>query len=107
MGEITIYGASDDLLEVRGDIRTEKYPPQDYRLLFTDGTLLKLHYDWGWNIEVEETGEDTTYELYSNGSEKAESIMGREGSDVIKLFNPDNFTKAFIIDEVKEVVKDE
>ena len=46
---ITIYGASDDLIEIEGDIREEFYwiPDDDEtRLLaFSDGTLLRVAYD--------------------------------------------------------------
>jgi hypothetical protein len=46
---ITIYGASDDLIEVEGDIREEfnVYPENDTRYLIaiSDGTLLKMWYD--------------------------------------------------------------
>ena len=44
---ITIYGASDDLVEVEGDIREEFNPEgdgPDY-LAFSDGTVLSIRYD--------------------------------------------------------------
>ena len=46
---VTIYGASDDLIEIYGDIREEfNWIPDDdeTRLLaFSDGTLLRVAYD--------------------------------------------------------------
>ena len=44
---LTIYGASDDLIEVEGDI-TEEFPAitdESSLLAFSDGTLLRVRYD--------------------------------------------------------------
>jgi hypothetical protein len=44
---ITVYGASDDLVEVEGDIREEFNPASDDEpsyLAFSDGTVLSIHY---------------------------------------------------------------
>jgi len=105
MTELTLYGYSDDILQIRGDMKKEIYPPQEYQLLLSDGTLLKISLDWDWHIEVESTGPGTTYEKYSAGSDKAESITGSDKSDVVKLFNEQEITKAFVIDEVHEVIE--
>ena len=59
---ITIYGASDDLIEIEGDISDEFnfYPEEDeYRLLaVSDGTLLKVFYDKDgiWRITRQVSG---------------------------------------------------
>lgn len=47
---ITIHGASDDLIEIEGDIREEfnwtSNDPEEKRVLaFSDGTLLSVKYD--------------------------------------------------------------
>lgn len=106
MTELTIYGASDDLLEIRGDMKKEAYPPNDYKLLLSDGTLLHLKMDWDWKINVETLGEGTTYEKYSQDSEKEEEITGRkDSSDVIKLHTETPVEKLFIIDDVREVIE--
>lgn len=105
--ELTIYGASDDLLEIRGDIKAEAYPPREYRILLTDGTLIKAEYARGWRFNVEETGQHTAYEKYSAGSEKAEKLAGRDGTDVLKIFSSTLIHKIFVIDDVKEVITDE
>lgn len=44
---VTVYGASDDLIEVEGDIREEFNPTEGVSsfLGFSDGTLLKIVYD--------------------------------------------------------------
>lgn len=43
---VTIYGASDDLIEIEGDIREEFTPPYDEEALlaFSDGTVLRMRY---------------------------------------------------------------
>ena len=45
---ITIYGASDDLIEVEGAIREEFNPHSEHEpdyLAFSDGTVLSVKYD--------------------------------------------------------------
>lgn len=52
---IRIYGASDDLIEIEGDISEEfVYVGGDALLSFSDGTLLSIRYDnFGiWRIHV-------------------------------------------------------
>lgn len=48
MKTITVYGASDDLIELEGDIRDE-FSPEDVdattKLAFSDGTVLSVLYD--------------------------------------------------------------
>ena len=47
MAKLEIYGASDDLIEIEGDIREEFNPSSDDRnaLAFSDGTILSIVYD--------------------------------------------------------------
>lgn len=47
MTAITVYGASDDLVEVEGDIREEFNVSSDSAelLAFSDGTVLRVGYD--------------------------------------------------------------
>lgn len=49
-----VYGASDDLIELEGDLYEEfGLPDSDpYYLAFSDGTLLKIGYDGEWNIKL-------------------------------------------------------
>lgn len=62
---ITIYGASDDLIEIEGVIREEfnAYDEEENKLAFGDGTVLSVKYDddgcWRINRVVEGTA---TYE---------------------------------------------
>ena len=59
--KLTVYGASDDLIEIDGDIREEfnhtdadEFP---YYLAFSDGTLASIQYVGGfWRIHVLSTG---------------------------------------------------
>lgn len=58
---VYVYGASDDLIEIEGDLSEEfGYTPptyshhdaKPYYLGFSDGTLLKITYDGEWNIKL-------------------------------------------------------
>jgi hypothetical protein len=44
---VTIYGASDDCIEIEGDIKDEIYANDDAstKLAFSDGTVLSVNYD--------------------------------------------------------------
>lgn len=71
---IKIYGSSDDLIEIEGDIREEFNTDESISFLgFSDGTLLSIFYsDVFWRIHLvhkgsatyaktEATDEDTDY----------------------------------------------
>ena len=49
---LTIYGASDDLVEVDGDVR-EEFNPGDgpSYVAVSDGTVLRIAYDGRWRID--------------------------------------------------------
>lgn len=50
---LTIYGASDDLVEIEGDIREEFNPrsgDDPSYLAVSDGTVLRISYDGQWHI---------------------------------------------------------
>lgn len=61
MSELRIYGASDDLIEVEGDIRDE-FPYSDAEagdlLAFSDGTILRIAYTTSgvWTISLVRRG---------------------------------------------------
>lgn len=74
MNKVTVYGASDDLIEVEGDLSEEFgcYDLDEGFLAFGDGTLLSVKYDGFWRFhvirkgdgtvtKVEATDEDTDY----------------------------------------------
>lgn len=63
---ITVYGASDDLIEVEGDIREEFYAIDDasHVLSFSDGTVLSVEYDRQGNWRIRRLAEGrATYTL--------------------------------------------
>jgi hypothetical protein len=55
---IKVYGASDDLIEIDGDIR-EEFNTHDGILLFSDGTMLEVRFNGMglWKISVLQAGE--------------------------------------------------
>lgn len=81
MAKIEIYGASDDLIELDGDISEEFNPPYDEDagslLAFSDGTVLKIVYgDEGiWRISPIHTG-TAAYEL-TQGTDMDEDYTDR------------------------------
>lgn len=54
---LTVYGASDDLVEVEGDVR-EEFNPGDgpSYLAVSDGTVLRITYDGQWHISCVAVG---------------------------------------------------
>ena len=62
---ITIYGASDDMVEVEGEI-SEEFNPRKFDepsyITTSDGTFLRITYDGLWNITVLKAGEGTHIE---------------------------------------------
>jgi len=60
---VKVYGASDDLIEIEGDIREEFNVYDDERYLaFSDGTVVKVWYDEDgiWRVHVVAGGEGCT-----------------------------------------------
>lgn len=55
---ITIHGASDDLIEIGGDIEEEFSADEEGYLFFSDGTLLKIAYEGSgfWRIHLFKSG---------------------------------------------------
>jgi hypothetical protein len=68
MPEVTIYGASDDLIEVEGDIREEYYArdagDMANAVVFPDGSVVAIEYTPAgvWRIGLERQGAGTTVE---------------------------------------------
>jgi hypothetical protein len=60
VGKVTVYGASDDLIEVEGDISEEFTPGEDESayFAFSDGTVLFVEYaaDGFWRIHRRANG---------------------------------------------------
>jgi len=57
---IKIYGASDDLIEIEGDLQEEFscYMPEGEKrfLAISDGTLLEVQYDGNWRFHILKRG---------------------------------------------------
>ena len=57
---LEIYGASDDLIEVEGDVHGE-HPASEGLLFLSDGTILEIRYGKGtlavWEIKLIEKGD--------------------------------------------------
>lgn len=53
MNTVTIYGSSDDLIEVEGDI-SEEFGHDNGFLFFDDGTIVQVEYNNGgvWRINI-------------------------------------------------------
>lgn len=69
---VTVYGSSDDLIEIEGDIREEFYAPTEgpAMLGFSDGTLLSIEYnsDGVWKITRRDRGHSTKLSIdYAEG----------------------------------------
>ena len=67
---VTVYGASDDLIEVEGDINEEFNPRSDddgalSYLAFSDGTVLSVEYGKGgiWRVNRVVTGSATYWKV--------------------------------------------
>lgn len=75
----TVTGASDDLIEIDGDISEEfnSYDCNDGRMALSDGTLLKVEYDEDglWRFKVLHKGN-----LYDH---KDEGSVGEDTNDVV------------------------
>ena len=77
MGELTIYGSSDDLIEIDGDITEEFSVPYDYNdaptgyVAISDGTMLQYRYDNGgiWRFSLDTLGEGTVLSKAEGTSE--------------------------------------
>lgn len=79
---ITIYGASDDLIEIEGAFREEfsQYDPDEndeYTLAVSDGTLLGVYYDdegiWRFPIIKKGMGSDVDKEEHDVSEENSYS----------------------------------
>ena len=78
MATVTVYGSSDDLIEIEGDLREEfsfySEDDDDGRLLgFSDGTMLRARYDkdgvWRFTLVHKGTAEMEKQEAPANDEE--------------------------------------
>lgn len=83
---IRIYGASDDLIEIEGDISEEfTYLGDDDQLAFSDGTLLNIRYDSHgiWRLSPLYKGQSRLTHIVCT----AEGYPDDDYSDVVHLFD--------------------
>jgi hypothetical protein len=92
MHKLTITGASDDLVEIDGDISEEfnwtaagDDDTEQRFLAVSDGTLLRVRYDEDgiWRL--------TTVVQGSSAAEKIEGVAADDTNDVVTLEQPDPF----------------
>ena len=82
---VKIYGASDDLIEVEGDIREEFSAYLDDGkskvLAFSDGTLLRMVYDHDgiWRITIVELGESTVVQTHGSVKDDTNDVVTIKG----------------------------
>jgi acyl-CoA-binding protein len=71
MGQLKIYGASDDLMEFEGDFGDEGNPPYDKPgfIHLSDGSVVRCEYDENgiWRLEVLKVGEGTVVHSHTKG----------------------------------------
>ena len=91
MSKVVIYGLSDDLIEVEGDIEEEfnpAYGSSTSRLCFSDGTILSIVYGGMWKIELLNAGTAVYEKIYEAVEDDTRvKVMGKypDYSDVVTL----------------------
>lgn len=86
-----LYGASDDLIEVEGDINAEHghYDPRKLSFLCSDDTRGTIQYDGNWHIIVETAGSLFKKLVVGNPAEQPHDDEDAKGcsaySDVLVL----------------------
>jgi hypothetical protein len=86
---IYVWGCSDDLIEITGDIENEFGSFEDDPfVVFSDGTVLKVIYDndGNWRFYCDELGKDASVINHPPGSERAIDISnGRDYTAVAEV----------------------
>jgi len=88
---IRIYGASDDLIEIDGDIREEFCHPSlsgKWWLACSDGTLFSVRYDGRWRFALESSGSAPFTKLEATENEGSRLDSTPAYSDIITLDAP-------------------
>lgn len=87
---LKIYGSSDDLIEIEGDIREELYVATDRGFIaLSDGTLLTYDYDGDWHFNHEVAGPN--HHLVEGPTSVIISPpTGDEYSHIVEIFTEDD-----------------
>lgn len=100
MSRVSISGASDDLIEVEGDLREEfnGYDSGDAKLryvAFSDGSLVSIRYedDGCWRVHVVKVGEGTE-------ASKVEGDPDADYTDRVSLTRNTPFTWALFGEDI-------
>lgn len=91
--QMYVYGHSDDLIEIDGDVREEFYANYgEPTYLFLGNTEIVAEYDGEWHFEVFYEGvTDTVYE-YSVGRKKVVEQLN-DYTEVVVVESPENTAK--------------
>lgn len=89
---IKVYGASDDLIEIDGDIR-EEFNTDEGILLFSDGTMLEVRFNAfsQWRIDVLQEGQ-----AHVHYASKLGLLDDDGGTEVVHLIGGDIKFVAFV-----------
>ena len=85
--QVTIYGASDDLIEIEGVLREEfAYNDGEHYIATSDGSLLGIRYDGCWRITPMAIGPDTEYSIVQAVGEDDDNYSDRATLTSIRPF---------------------
>lgn len=101
---IGVYGASDDLLEIEGEIREEYgcYRAEKLYVTFSHGAVISVEYDGEWKITKHCEPSNGKIEVYPAGSDKAQELNDFSGdySDYAEIKSNDNVEWVAIADQI-------
>jgi len=99
---IYVYGVSDDLIEVRGEIDEEFYANsgEANKLVLSDGVLVELTHDDRWNINVLSEGNNLLRDSVEV-EEGPSGGIGNEHSDLLVVDPENNIRWVATVDEFK------
>lgn len=99
--KLYLFGANDDLIEIRGDIKKEWNRLDDkIYIVFSGGTLLSIEYDGEWKIQKHHIDSNADVEVHPAGSEEALKRSGRDYSDVAAIETSNPIIYIALADEV-------
>jgi hypothetical protein len=102
---VKVYGASDDLIEVDGDIREEfgyhysESDPTTKYLSFSDGTVIRVRYgeadEYGWSLKAMADGTDSAVtHIPATSEDNYSDMIEIEDVDIRWVVIGDQFVRA-------------